>query len=48
MILLITSARVGVKFLTVFSIYMIPTVESTALIVHINNESVILLGRVPE
>ena len=46
-ILLITSARVNAKFLTVFSIYRIPTVESSALILHINNESVIL-GRLPE
>lgn len=48
MLLLISSARVNgkfhVKFLRVFSIYMIydPTVESTSLIVHINNESVLL------
>ena len=48
MILLITPARVNVRFLTVFSICITPSVGSTALIVHINNESVILLGRVPE
>lgn len=38
-ILLITSSRVNVKILTVFSIYRIPTLGSDALIIHINSES---------
>jgi len=36
-----TSVKAGDKFLTVFSICMIPTGRNTALIVCINNESVI-------
>lgn len=41
---LITPANVSSKFLTVFSICMIPSTGYPALIIHINNESIIPPG----
>lgn len=41
MVSLITSAKVSDKFFTIFSMFMIPADGNTALIVCINNESVI-------
>lgn len=47
-LLLITSARVNAKFLTIVFLYTIPMARSTSLIVHMNSESVILLDSMPE
>lgn len=46
--LLITSVRANIKFLVVFSTHMVPTVGNATLIIHINNEPVILPDRIRE